>query len=180
VLLKIGIVVVIVIALFVLFVATRPGAFRTARSIAIAAPPRVPFAHVNNLQAMSAWSPFEKKDPNLKRTYSGPVEGVRAMYAWSGNSEVGEGRMKIERSDTPSLVELRLEFIKPFKATNKGIFTFEPTTDGTRVTWAMEGHKNFMFKTVCLFMDSDKMVGGEFEKGLAELKEICEREVRAN
>lgn len=179
-LLKIAITLAVILVMFVLFVHRKPPQFRIARAITIAAPPEVLFPHVNNLQAMAVWSPFEKKDPNLKRTVSGPAEGVGAMYGWSGNNQVGEGKITIEKSDPPRRIEMRLEFIRPFKAVNRGIFTFEPIGEETRVTWAMEGVNNFMFKTIGMFMNMDRTVGTEFAKGLAELKEIAEREVGAH
>jgi uncharacterized protein YndB with AHSA1/START domain len=171
---KILIGVAVVIVIFAIVVATRPAAFRVERSVTIAAPPRAVFEQVNDFRAWTAWSPWEKIDPNLKRTYGGPPAGVGTTYAWVGNKQVGEGRMTIEKSDAPSTITIKLEFLKPFAATNVATFTFTPTADGTRVTWAMDGRKNFMMKGFTLFMDMDQMVGGDFERGLAALKTVAE------
>jgi hypothetical protein len=168
--LKILIGVAVVIVVFAIVVATRPGAFHVERSIAIGAPPRVVFDRVNDFHGWGAWSPWEKIDPNLRRTYGGPPAGVGTTYAWVGNRQVGEGRMTIERSEAASRISIKLEFLKPFKATNAATFTFTPTADGTNVTWAMDGTKNFVMKAFGLFMDMDKLVGGDFERGLSALK----------
>jgi uncharacterized protein YndB with AHSA1/START domain len=172
--LKILIGVAIVIVIFAIVVATRPAAFHIERSITIAAPPRAVFEQVNDFRAWTAWSPWEKIDPNLQRTYGGPPNGVGTTYAWVGNKKVGEGRMTIEKSDSPSSIAIKLEFVKPFAATNVAAFTFSPTADGTRVTWAMDGRNNFVCKAFSLFMGMDKMVGGDFERGLAALKTVAE------
>jgi uncharacterized protein YndB with AHSA1/START domain len=163
-----------IVILFVLVVATRPSAFHIERSITIAAPPANAFAQVNDFHAWSAWSPWEKMDPQMKKTFEGAPSGPGAMYAWTGNDKVGEGRMTIEKSDKPSLVSIKLEFLKPFAATNTATFTFAPAPDGTKTTWAMDGQNNFMAKAASLFMDFDKMVGGDFERGLAALKTAAE------
>ena len=155
-------------------VATRPATFHVERSITIAAPPENAFAQVNDFRAWGAWSPWEKKDPQMQRTFDGAPSGTGATYAWVGNNEVGEGRMTIERSEKPSLVAIKLEFFKPFAATNAATFTFTPASAGTKVTWAMDGRNNFVAKAVHLVMDMDKMVGGDFERGLAALKTVAE------
>jgi hypothetical protein len=169
-----------VIVLFVLIVATRPSTFHIERAITIAAPPESAFVQVNDFHEWAAWSPWEKKDPGMKRTYEGPQSGTGAVYAWTGNHEVGEGRMTIEKSDKPAKVAIKLEFFKPFAATNAATFTFAPVPEGTKVTWAMDGQNNFMAKAVHLFMDMDKMVGGDFERGLVALKTVAENSSRAN
>lgn len=173
-------VIAVVIALFVIFVATRPPAFHIERSIAIAAPPENAFAQVNDFHAWTAWSPWEKMDPQLKRTYAGAASGTGAVYEWSGNNKVGEGRMTIEKSDRPSLISIKLEFIRPFAATHTATFTFAPGNEGTKVTWAMDGRNNFMAKAFTLFMNMDKMVGGDFERGLAALKTVAESASKEN
>ncbi len=164
---------------FFLVVVTRPAKFHVERSATIGAPPDTVFASVNDLHEWSAWSPWEKLDPQMKRTYEGPPSGQGAIYAWSGNDKVGEGRMTIERSEKPQLVGIKLEFIKPWEATNATTFTFSPSPEGTRVTWAMDGNNNFMGKAASLFMDMDKMVGGDFERGLASMKGAAETRARA-
>ena len=125
---------------------------------------------------MDAWSPWLKFDPNVKITHGGPPAGVGAIESWDGNKNVGAGRMTVLESRANELIRLKLEFFRPFAATNTAEFTFEPQAGGTDVTWAMMGKYNFMSKAMGLFMNMDKMIGGNFEKGLAELKRIVEAE----
>jgi hypothetical protein len=172
--LKILIAVVVIVLLLVVVVATRRSSFHVERSATIAAPPERLFERVNDLHAWRSWSPWEKKDPDMSRTYGGPPTGVGATYGWAGDKNVGEGRMTIERSDRPSLVEIKLEFFKPFKGTNTARFTFEPAAGGTKVIWGMDGKYNFVSKAFCMFMDMDKMIGTDFEAGLAALKAEAE------
>jgi len=152
-----------------------PKAFRIERSATIKAPASAVFAQVNDFQNWRAWSPWEKLDPALKRSYDGPVSGTGAKYAWIGNRKVGEGRMTIVESKPGELVRIKLEFFKPFAAVNDAQFSFKPAGDGTAVTWSMTGHNNFLSKAICLFVDMDKMVGGMFEQGLAQMKAVVER-----
>lgn len=173
---KILITIVLLIVVFVIVVATRPADFRIVRSTTIAAPASVVFPHVNDLHKWDAWSPWAKKDPAMKQTHEGSPGGVSAIYSWAGNSEVGEGRMTITESRADELIRIKLEFIKPFAAVNTTEFTFKSAADQTTVTWEMTGRNNFMSKAFCLFMDMDKMVGGDFEKGLAGLKSVAETE----
>jgi hypothetical protein len=154
-------------------VVLQPPTFHIERSITIAAPAPVPHALVNDFHAWSGWSPWEKLDPALKRSYEGPGAGVGAKYAWTGNDDVGEGRMTIEHS-SPTRIGIRLEFIKPFAATNRATFAFDPVAEGTKVTWAMDGDKNFASKAFGLVMDTDHMIGADFERGLASMKTLAE------
>ena len=150
--------------------ATRPADFRIVRSRTVAAPPEVVHAYVNDFHKWPEWSPWEKLDPAMKREFSGAPAGHRARPThWSGNDDVGEGRMTITDSRAAQSVTIRLEFLKPFAATNTTQFDFAPSGSGTNVTWAMTGHNNFMAKAFSAFMDMDKMVGADFEKGLAGL-----------
>ena len=165
-----------IIVLFAIVVALRPGNFRIVRSITVAAPAAVVFEQVNDFHKWRAWSPWENKDPNLKRTYGGPPSGAGAVYEWAGNKEVGEGRMTFVESRPDELIRIRLEFFKPFAATNQAEFAFEPQGDRTRVTWAMTGKNGFAAKAFCMFMDMDKLVGSDFEKGLAAMKTVAERQ----
>ena len=171
---KILIVVVLLIAVLAVIVAVQPKDFLVTRSTNISAKPEAVFEHVNDLHKWEAWSPWAKLDPAMKQTYEGPPAGVGASSAWSGNKEVGEGRMTITESQPNESVRIKLEFLKPFKATNLSEFKFFPQGDQTQVTWKMTGEKNFLMKAVCLFMNMDKMVGGDFEKGLASLKAVAE------
>jgi len=164
----------VVIVVFVIVVATRPADFRVARTLAFAAPPDAVFPHVNELQQWEAWNPWGKVDPNMKLTYAGPASGVGASYAWVGNNEVGEGRSTITEVRANELVQLKLEFFKPMAGVCVAEFTFKPQGSQTEVTWAMTGKHNFIARAMCLFMNMDKMIGGQFEKGLADLKAIVE------
>jgi len=164
----------VVIVLFVIVVATRPAEFRVARSIAIGASPETVFPHVNELKKWEAWNPWGKIDPNMKLTYDGPASGVGASYAWVGNNEVGEGRATITEIRANELVQLKLEFFKPMAGVSTAEFAFKPQGNQTEVTWAMTGKNNFIARAVCMFMNMDKMIGGQFERGLADLKSKAE------
>jgi uncharacterized protein YndB with AHSA1/START domain len=164
----------LVIVVFVIVVSLRPSQFRVTRSATIAAPPEAVFPQINNLHNWEAWSPWAKMDPAAKNSYSGPPEGVGASFAWEGNSKVGAGSMTITDSQPAQLVRFRLDFLKPFKGTNIAEFTLQPDGGQTTVTWAMSGTNNFIGKAIGLFMDCEKMVGGSFEKGLADMKAIAE------
>jgi hypothetical protein len=171
---KILIALAIIVVVLVVIVALQPSDFRVARSTAISAPPPAVFAQVNDFHKWEAWNPWGKIDPAMKQTYDGAPAGPGAIYTWSGNNEVGEGRMTIAESRPNELVRVKLEFFKPFAATNTAEFTFVPEGNQTRVTWSMFGEKNFMAKAIHLFMNMDKMIGGQFEKGLAAMKSIVE------
>ena len=164
------------VAVFLVVVALQPSQFRVERSATMRAPALAPFAQVNDFQNWRAWSPWEKVDPALKRSYSGPQSGPGAQYAWIGNKDVGEGRMTILESRPGELVRIQLEFFKPFAATNTAEFRFRQAEGGaTAVSWSMEGHNNFLSKAICMFVNMDRMVGGMFEQGLAQMKAVVER-----
>jgi len=175
---KIVIALALILVGLVIVVALQPADFRVARSATIAAPPAAVFAQVHDLHNWEAWSPWAKLDPAAKNSYEGPAAGVGSAFAWAGNSEVGEGRMTITDSRPNERVTFRLDFIKPFKATNTSEFTFKPEGEQTVVTWTMSGKNNFMGKAVGLVMDCDKMLGGSFEKGLAAMKSVTETAAR--
>jgi Polyketide cyclase / dehydrase and lipid transport len=165
-----------VIAVFLIVVALQPSDFKVERSATMRAPAPAAFAQVNDFQNWKAWSPWEKIDPALKRQYEGPKAGTGAVYAWQGNNDVGEGRMTITDSKPGEHVRIKLEFFKPFAATNTAEFSFKPVApDSTAVTWTMTGRNNFLSKAICLFVDMDKMVGGMFEQGLTQMKTVIER-----
>ncbi len=168
---------VAVIAIFVA-IARQPSEFRVERTATIAASPAALFGQVNDFHHWEAWSPWAKLDPSAKNTFGEISSGKGAAFAWSGNSKVGEGRMTITTSRPGELIEIRLEFTKPFKATNQAAFTFKPKGDKTLVTWSMAGRNNLVSKAIGLFMNCDKMVGGQFEKGLENLRSVTERPVR--
>jgi hypothetical protein len=166
--------VVAVILILVVVIAMRPSDFRIARSAAMAAPAEAVFGQVNDFHNWDGWSPWAKLDPTMKQGYDGPPYGLGAIYTWNGTGKVGEGRMTILESRPSSLIRIKLEFMRPFKATNECEFTFNAEGRGTEVTWSMTGHNNFMFKAFGLFMSMDKMLGREFEKGLESMKAIVE------
>jgi uncharacterized protein YndB with AHSA1/START domain len=166
--------VALVLAVLAVVIATRPPTYHIERSVAVAAPPEAVFAPVNDFHSWPAWSPWEKLDPQMKKTFDGAPAGVGAIYSWSGNNKVGEGRMTMEKSERPSLISIKLEFLKPFASTSTATFTFAPDGQGTKATWAMDGNNNFVGKAFGLFMNMDKMMGGDFDRGLASLKVIAE------
>jgi hypothetical protein len=174
-LVKILIAVVVVLLGLVAFIATQPGEFQVARSATFAAPAPAVFAQVNELKKWEAWSPWAKKDPQAKSSYAGPAAGAGASMSWAGNKEVGEGRMTIVESSPNALVRFKLEFFKPFAATNTAEFSFKEEGGRTALTWSMRGQNNFIGKAMCLVFDMDKMVGGDFEAGLAGIKAIVEK-----
>lgn len=159
---------------FLIVVALQPSGYSVARSIIISAPPAAPFAHVNNFHKWLTWSPFEKLDPAMKRSFEGPEEGVGAIYRWTGNDQVGEGSMTILESRPGELIRIQLEFIKPMAGKAEAQFTFRSEGPGSSVSWTMSGRNNFIGKVMCLFMNMDKMVGGQFAEGLASLKRVSE------
>ena len=164
-----------IVGVFLIVVAMQPSDFKIERSATMRAPAPAAFAQVNDFQNWRTWSPWEKVDPALKRQYQGPKAGTGAVYAWQGNNDAGEGRMTITESRPGELVRIRLEFFKPFAATNQADFTFKPSGDSTTVTWAMTGQNNFLAKAIGLFVDMDRMVGGMFDQGLTQMKAIVER-----
>src|ERR1044072_9188236 len=171
---KILISVGIIIVIFLIVVALQPGEYRVTRSAAIAAPPPTVFAQVNDLHKFQDWSPWAKVDPAAKSTFEGPTAGTGAAFSWVGNKDVGEGRMTITESRPGELVRFKLDCFKPMAGSADAEFSFKPQGNQTVVTWSMSGKKNFISKAFCLFMNMDKMVGGQFEKGLADLKSIAE------
>ena len=158
-----------------LFAASRPDAFRIERSATIKAPPEKLYALVNDLKAWTAWSPWERIDPALKRTYSGPQSGKGAAYAWEGNKDVGVGRMEITDAVPAAKITIKLDFLKPFEAHNTAEFSFSRQGEATTVTWAMYGPSPYLSKLLSLVFNMDRMVGGQFETGLANLKSITEK-----
>jgi hypothetical protein len=163
----------IVGVLFVVIV-MQPDDFSVARAATFKATPAAVFAQVNDFHKWDAWSPWAKKDPNAKTMFDGPTSGKGAKFSWDGNSDVGKGSMTIVESEPNELVRIRLDFIEPFAVTNDVNMKVEPVGDETRLTWSMDGKKNFMAKAIGLVFDCEKMCGDEFEKGLANMKAIVE------
>lgn len=167
--------ILLVIILFLVFVATRPDHFIYTRTTTINRPASAVFPHVNDFHQWEAWSPWEKVDPMAKKTYGGAPVGVGATYAWEGNSKVGSGNMTITESRPNDLIRISINFLKPMKATNTIEFTFVQNGNQTVVTHSMFGCNTFLGKAMGVFVNMDTMIGGQFAKGLASLKEIVER-----
>jgi len=175
---KILLALLVLVGVLLVVIMTRPNTFHVERTAVVHAPADVVFARLEDFHKWPDWSPWEKLDPAMQRTFTGPDKGVGAVYAWKGNDKVGEGRMSILEAAPPSKLGLRLEFIKPFQATNTTTFDLAPADGGTQVRWAMDGNHNFASKAMCLVMDMDKQVGGDFEKGLAALDQVAQADAR--
>lgn len=169
------VVLAVIVGALLVFAASRPNSFRVERSLAIKAPADRIFALVNDLRSHGAWSPWEKKDPEMKRTYSGAASGRGAIYAWDGNRNIGQGRMEITDETPPNRVVFKMDFIRPFQAHNTAEITLKPQGDATHVTWAIYGPSPFLSKVMGLLCNFDRMIGREFETGLTNLKTLTER-----
>ncbi len=170
---KVVTVLLLLIVLLVAFIATRPAHYHVERSAVIPAPAEVVFAQINDLHRMNEWSPWAKLDPHMVLTYAGPDSGVGASYHWT-SSKLGDGRMTITESAPGQRVACRLEFVKPIPATSTVSLTLSPQAGGTNVVWAMDGESGFFGKAMSLFASNDKMIGPDFERGLANLKTVVE------
>jgi hypothetical protein len=171
---KIVITLAAIIVGFVALVAMQPSEYRVERTAVISAPPPNVFVQVNDFHNWEAWSPWAKFDPAAKATFDGTTAGVGAVFSWSGNDEIGEGRMTLTDSHPNDLIRIKIDFVRPFEGTSFAEFAFRPQADETAVTWSMAGHNNFIGRAICLFVNMDKMLGGDFEKGLANLKSVVE------
>jgi uncharacterized protein YndB with AHSA1/START domain len=171
----VGAVVLASIAAILVYAATKPDSFRVERSTAMNAPPEKIFPYIDGLKRWTAWSPYEGRDPAMKRAYSGAESGKGAVYEWDGNDNVGKGRMEIVDSTPPHRVVIKLDFLKPFEGHNMAELTVEPKDGQTIVTWAMYGPSPFMTKLIGTFMDMDDMIGRDFAAGLAKLKTVVEK-----
>jgi uncharacterized protein YndB with AHSA1/START domain len=163
------------IAGVLIYAATKPNEFRVQRSLTVKAPPEKIFPLINEFRTWTTWSPYEHRDPNLKRTYSGPSAGKGAIYEWDGDKNVGSGRMEILEATPPSKIVIKLDFIRPFEGHNTAEFTMAPAGDTTTVTWAMYGPSPYIAKLMGTFMNLDRMIGKDFETGLANLKAAAEK-----
>jgi uncharacterized protein YndB with AHSA1/START domain len=168
-------VLVVVIAGILVYAATKPDSFRVERSASIKAPPDKIFPLINDFKAWTAWSPWEKKDPAMKRSFGAVTSGKGATYDWQGDSDVGQGHMEIVEVSPPRKVLIKLDFIKPFEARNNAEFTLEPKGDNTLVTWAIYGPSAYVTKVMGVFFNMDTMIGRDFEAGLAALKQAAEK-----
>jgi hypothetical protein len=168
------VVIIVLIGGVLAYAAVRPDTLHVQRTTSIKAAPDKIFPQINDFHAWGAWSPYEKKDPAMQRTYSGAQKGNGAVYEWNGNRNIGQGRMEIT-SASPSKVTIKLDFLKPFEGHNVAEFTLEPKGDVTDVTWSMDGTSAYAAKVVGIFINMDNMIGSDFEAGLASLKAIAER-----
>ncbi len=175
-LIKILIGIVVLVAVLAIAIATRPKTFRVERSTVISGSSDDVFPFINDFHLWNRWSPFEKLDPNLQRTYSGAEAGKGATYEWLGNREAGQGKMVIVESQPSQRVAIDLFFLKPFKSTSLAEFSFAPTAGGTQVTWAMSGNNTVAGKAISLVASMDKYLGNSFDEGLANLKRVVETE----
>lgn len=172
--LKISAAIAFLIAAFLGVASLQPNEFSLSRSITIQATPEDVFPQVNDFHQWAWWSPWEKLDPNMKKEFTGPESGEGSSYSWVGNKKVGEGKMSITKSTPSSTILIIIEFLKPMKATNHIEFSFQPDDNGTKVTWSMSGKNNLITKAFHMFFSLEKMVGPDFENGLAQLKAVVE------
>lgn len=173
---KIALVVVVLVVALLAYAATRPDTLHVERAASIMAPPEKIFPLISDFHSWASWSPYEKRDPGMKRTYSGAAQGKGAVYEWDGNSEVGQGRMEITDAPDPSRVTIKLDFIEPFEGHNVAEFALVPQGGATNVTWSMDGPSPYIGKLMGVFIDMDTMIGNDFEAGLANLKAIAEKQ----
>jgi hypothetical protein len=168
-------VLLVAVAAVLALAASKPNTFRVERATTIMAPPQRIYPLIDDFRAWTAWSPWEKMDPALQRTYSGPPRGPGAVYEWVGNKKVGQGRMEITDAAPPSKLAIKLDFVRPFEAHNNVVFTLEPQGDATRVIWTMQGPLPYPAKVMGVLFNMDRMVGKDFETGLANLKAAAQR-----
>ena len=170
----IAVVLAIAIAAVLVLAATKPDKFSVQRGAIMKTPPERVFSLINDFHQWGSWSPYEARDPAMKRSYGGPANGVGAVYGWDGNKNIGSGRMEILDAAAPAKIVIKLDFFKPFEAHNTAEFTMLPQGDATNVTWVMHGPASFMSKLMQVFMNLDRMIGKDFEVGLANLKRLSE------
>jgi len=175
----IAVIIVVAVAALLGYAATKPDTFAVQRSARIKAQPETIYALIEDFHRWNVWSPYEKLDPAMTRNYSGAATGKGSIYEWSGNSKAGAGRMEITDTTPPSKIVMSLDFTKPFKTSNIVEFTFEPDGDATKVTWTMHGPSPFISKVMGTLFDMDKMIGKDFETGLADLKAASEKQAGA-
>jgi uncharacterized protein YndB with AHSA1/START domain len=172
---KIALVIVALLCAVLVYAATKPDTFTVQRMATIKAPPERIYPLITDFHSWSAWSPYEKMDPDMKRGYSGAAAGKGAVYTWDGNNKVGKGRMEIVETSAPSKVDIKLDFLKPMRSQNATEFTLVPKGDSTTVTWMMRGPNMYIGKVMSVFVNMDHMIGKDFETGLANLKAIAEK-----
>jgi uncharacterized protein YndB with AHSA1/START domain len=172
---KIGLIVVFLLAAILIFAAFKPGDFHVQRTVTIQAPPEKIFPLINDFHNWPSWSPFEKLDRNMKRTLSGTPSGQGTVYEWEGNSQAGKGRMEITQSVPSAKIAIKLDFMKPMEGHDIAEFTLQPKGNSTDVTWALSGPLTYPGKVMTVFVSMDKMIGDDFEAGLATMKTVAER-----
>ena len=178
ILLVVAVVIAIAIAVVLILASTKPDSFRVQRSVAVKAPAEKIFPLINNFHQWANWSPWEHRDPAMKRTFSGSESGKGAVYAWDGNKNVGSGRMEILDASSPSKIVIKLDFFKPFEGHNTAEFSMLPQSEAgpaTTINWVMHGPAPFMHRIMQVFMNFDRMIGKDFEAGLAKLKSLAEK-----
>ncbi|MFM2085198.1 MAG: hypothetical protein RLZZ237_67 [Pseudomonadota bacterium] len=168
-------VIVVIVAAILGYATTKPDTFSVQREVSIKAPPEKIAGMITDFHYWAAWSPWEKLDPAMRRTFSGPSSGLGAQYAWQGNDKVGAGRMEITEAATPERTVIKLDFLKPFESHNTTTFTLSPDGDNTKVNWTMTGPSPYVSKVMNVFVSMDTMIGKDFDKGLANLKMVSER-----
>jgi hypothetical protein len=171
----IAVILAVVIAIVLILAATKPDSFSVQRAIDISAPAERVFPLINDFRQWGGWSPWENRDPTMQRTYEGPMSGKGAVYGWEGNKNVGSGRMEIIEAQPSSKILIKLDFLKPFEAHNTAEFTMLPQGATTHLTWVMRGPAPFISKLMQVFMNFDRMIGKDFEAGLASLKKLAEQ-----
>jgi uncharacterized protein YndB with AHSA1/START domain len=171
----IAVILVLAVAIVLVVAANKPDTFRVQRSLTIEAPPEKIFPTIDDFHRWGSWSPWEEKDPAMKRSFTGAASGKGAVYAWDGNRNVGSGRMEILESAAPSTIVIKLDFFKPFEGHNTAEFTLSPQAGATTVNWVMHGPARFLSKVMQVFVSFDSMIGKDFEQGLANLKAVAEK-----
>lgn len=171
----VAIVLVVGIGAILAYAATKPGTFSIQRSASIKAPPENIFALIDDFHRWNLWSPYEKRDPAMQRSFSGAANGKGSVYEWDGNNNVGKGRMEITDTSRPSKIVIKLDFMRPFEGHNTAVFAIDTKGDTADVTWAMDGPMNYIVKVMSIFFNMDKMIGDDFAIGLANLKTIAEK-----
>ena len=171
----IGVALVLAVVVVLILASQKPDEFRVARSTLIKAPPEKILGYISDFHKWELWSPFEKYDRAVKKTYTGAASGKGAIFEWEGNSKAGKGRMEVLEPSAPGTVTIKLDFLKPFESKNTAEFKTVPKGDSTELTWEMRGPEPFFTKVMFVFMNMDKMVGKEFDEGLASLKTIAEK-----
>ncbi len=174
-LMYIAIALAVLIAIILIVAAMRPDIFRVQRSIDINAPAEKIFPLINDYRHWGSWSPYEKLDPAMQRTFSGAPNGKGSVYEWNGNKNVGRGRMEILDATPSSKIVIKLDFFSPFEAHNTAEFTMQPKGNATNVTWAMQGPVPYMMKIMHMFMNMDRMCGDQFQQGLSSMKAVAEK-----